>query len=194
MTKPHNLKKCTVYVGIDQSMNSTGYYINYPHNGERKIDKGLIKPGSRREGSRLKYIYDKLFKLLDRFNGADVVVCMEGYAYEYRKGRVFELGEVGGIVKLCCQTLGVRVVAVPPTELKKFVTGRGSSSKKQMMTTLRENQDDIADAKGLAMIAEELVVRKSTLRHQLEVVCNCLKNRKVVSSPRSFVANKLKRF
>lgn len=191
MTKPHNLKKCTVYVGIDQSMNSTGYYVNYPSNGERKFDKGLIKPGSRREGSRLKYIYDKLFKLLDRFNGADVVVCMEGYAYEYRKGRVFELGEVGGIVKLCCQMLGVQVVAVPPTELKKFVTGRGSSSKKQMMMTLRENQDDIADAKGLAMIAEELVVRKSTLRHQLEVVCNCLSGPK--KQQVTFRLNKLAR-
>ena len=67
------------------------------------------------------------------------------------------------------------MITVPPTELKKFITGRGSSSKKQMMTVLRERQDDIADAKGLSIIAEELVVRKSTLRHQLEVVSNCLK-------------------
>ena len=188
-----SLKDCTIFVGIDQSINSTGYYIKYPCEGEIAVDKGLIKPGSRREGARLKYIFDKITRLLEGFNGPEVSLCMEGYAYDYRKGRVFELGEVGGVVKLCCQILGINATPVPPTELKKFVTGRGSATKKKMMVFTGEKQDDMADAKGLAMIAEELVVRKATKRHQLEVISNCIKNNQTATTTKGDRGRQLKK-
>jgi len=171
----NSYKDCSIFIGIDQSLNSTGYCIHDYSSGELIETKGLIKPGERRGASRLAYIFSKLDSLLNPLDAAKVVLCLEGYAYNYRKGKVFELGEVGGIVKVCCYQNDIIPISVPPTELKKFVTGKGSASKKEMMAVLFERQDDIADAKGLSLIAEEISRRTTTERKKLEVVTNCLK-------------------
>ena len=174
-TKNLDVAGCNVFIGIDQSLNSTGYYIK--HACGYSVG-GLIKPRKNIVGrERLELIYKGITAILKHHKGSSTLVCMEGYAYNYRKGKVFELGEVGGIVKLCCQLHGVRgVVSIPPSDLKKFVTGSGSASKERMMKTLDETQDDIADAKGLMLIAEEMVKSKSTTRSQLEVIRNCFSN------------------
>lgn len=175
MSNPY--KECTTYVGIDQSLNSTGYCIQKKQvSGSTTIMiKGTITPGKRRGSERLHYIYKSLSKIMnDCCVQGKTVVCMEGYAYNYRSGKVFELGEVGGIVKLLCASKGIEPVSVPPTELKKFVTGNSGASKKLMMDYTDETQDDIADAKGLSWIALELSCRTTTERRKLEVIVNCL--------------------
>lgn len=171
-------KNCTIFVGIDQSLNSTGYYIKeIAGPGEVISDiKGLIKPGNRRGTKRLSYIFDVISKLLRGYTPSKVVVCLEGYAYNCRQGRVFELGEVGGIIKLCCFQLGIQIFSVPPTDLKKFATGKASSSKEQVMKAVGERQDDMADAKVLSRIAEEICLKKTTERKKLEVIKNALKS------------------
>jgi len=166
---------CNIFVGIDQSLNSTGYCIRYPTGSPYEDTKGLIKPGKRRGGSRLEYIYSCLEKILTPLESSSIVVCMEGYAYN-AKGKVFELGECGGIIKLLLRHLGIKAVfSVPPTDLKKFVTGKASASKEQMMSATGERQDDIADATGLAWIAQEIAQRNTKERKKLEVISNCLK-------------------
>lgn len=164
-------------MGIDQSLNSTGYYIIDTRDPEIEDVKGLIKPGNRRGGKRLAYIYEALGRLLKGYEGCKVLVCMEGYAYEYREGKVFELGEVGGIVKLCCEQLGMSVLSIPPPDLKKYVTGSGRASKDQMMDSTDEEQNDIADAHGLAWVAQGIANKQYlTERKKLEVIRNALKS------------------
>ena len=187
-------KDSNIFVGIDQSLNSTGYYIKNYSSGNLVVKKGLIKPGERRGASRLVYIFSKIDELLKHLDAPKVTVCLEGYAYDYRKGRVFELGEVGGVIKVCCYQNGITPISVPPTELKKFVTGKGSASKKEVMKVMHELQDDIADAKGLCLIAEEISKRTSPERKKLEVVSNCLRNARETATKKKYSRNHSKNF
>lgn len=92
----------------------------------------------------------------------EVHVAMEGYA----NGRKFnreKLGELGGIVKLSHATVfGIDPTIVPPTSLKKFVAGKGTASKNDMVKSVQAkwNKDvknhNIADAYGLAEYIKEL--------------------------------------
>jgi len=92
-------------------------------------------------------------------------VAMEGYAYGSQMANM--AGELGAVVKL---TLWDRFspqypearfpLVVPPTSLKKYVTGKGTGVKKnQMLLAIYKKwdveftSDDAADSYGLARIA-----------------------------------------
>ena len=167
----------TTFVGIDQSLNSTGYYISGRKKGIIVPKKGVIG------GQRLRYIFNRLDDILvtlignTRSSTKNILVCMEGYAYNYRVGKVFELGEVGGIVKLVCAQRNIQIVSVPPADIKKFVTGSATASKSKMMFATKEKQNDVADAHGLYDIAYGLANTSTiTMRCQMEVLHNCKKN------------------
>ena len=113
---------------------------------------------------RLGEIYVRLINLFTEL--ADkydlVVVAMEGYA----NGKTFnreKMGELGGVVKLAHATVfGFDPEIVPPTTLKKFVTGKGTASKDDMIAAVNSKWDpsvknnNIADAYGLAEYARSL--------------------------------------
>jgi len=58
-------------------------------------------------------------------------VALEGYAFS-ASGRVFNIAENTGILKYKLYRLGIPVTVVPPTEVKKFATGKGNADKNQM--------------------------------------------------------------
>jgi hypothetical protein len=58
-------------------------------------------------------------------------VALEGYAYS-ASGRVFHIAENTGILKYKLYHLGVPVTIIPPTEVKKFASGKGNADKTQM--------------------------------------------------------------
>lgn len=58
-------------------------------------------------------------------------VALEGYAFGAH-GRVFQIAENTGILKYKLYRLGIPVTVVPPTEVKKFATGKGNADKNQM--------------------------------------------------------------
>lgn len=67
------------------------------------------------------------------------------------------MGELGGIVKLAHATVfGTDPTIVPPTSLKKFVTGKGTASKDDVVKAVQSKwsndikNNNIADAYGLA--------------------------------------------
>lgn len=160
-----------LFVGVDQSLNHTGLCI-LDEQGV-PLQYQLIEPKKRTGHERLAYIRDALratFK--DKRFGAGV---LEGYSMG-SINRKFDLGEVGAVVKLelfdACQ--GVYIAA--PTQLKLYVTQKGSASKEDVMKAIKAQwgieikNDNLADAFGLANIAKELVVTTTTKRHQLDVV------------------------
>ena len=166
----------SVYLGVDQSLRSTGvFWLGEGITGWSKIETKKL-----RGIERLKYIKDVLLKIITNDLDGYIVqrVCIEGYAYGIRGGRVFELGELGGVLKIaltevCCNS----ITAVPPTSLKKF-TGFGGAEKEDVVKfinkelglsfTIKDN--DICDAAVLSMIARELDETTTKLRHQLEVL------------------------
>lgn len=181
-----NQSKYNTYIGIDQSLNSTGVYVI--RNGAEF--KYLISGKGLRDERRLHHIFTKLTEIFDTHSPGMKYVCMEGYAYD-AVGRVFELGEVGGIVKLLCAMNACTLYSVPPSSLKKFATGNSSASKETMMAAMGEEQNDVADAKALCLVARESVEKKSSIRRELEVISQItkakspVKKKKRVSKPRA---------
>jgi crossover junction endodeoxyribonuclease RuvC len=64
--------------------------------------------------------------------GVDVVV-LEGYSYGSRGRSVFDIGELGGGVRLLLHRLDIPFVEVPPSTLKKYATGQGNAGKDAMI-------------------------------------------------------------
>ena len=156
-------------MGIDQSLTNTGVVViedgKLIHKESIKIKKKGIM--------RLHMICNKLEDIIKKY--VPDIFVMEGYAYGSSMSRVFDLGELGGIIKIRIfnyyynfdNPRNVTIAPfnnvffiVPPTMLKKFVTGKGNCKKALMLLKIYKkwgiefNDDNIADAFALAKFIE----------------------------------------
>lgn len=60
-------------------------------------------------------------------------IALEGYAFG-ASGRVFQIAENTGVLKYKLYQLGIPVTVMPPTEVKKYATGKGNADKNAMYT------------------------------------------------------------
>jgi len=152
-----------VYIGIDQSysgfaitaLNDTGYRTTVYKSDKRGIE-------------RLRDIQAHMLEIIVNYTILDV--AMEGYAFGSQMANM--LGELGGMVKLTLLDFGIYPLIVPPTNLKKYVTGKGNGiSKSQMMLFVYKKwgvdlaDDDAADSYALA----HLVSGRHGLAYEKEV-------------------------
>lgn len=148
--------KSIAWVGLDQSYSGFGV-VKLDSDGD--VQKALWKfPPKDSDGMRLGDIYVILVTMFTQCQNTydEVHVAMEGYA----NGRTFnreKMGELGGVVKMShASVFGTDPTVVPPTSLKKFVTGKGTASKDDMVKAVQTKWADdvknnnIADAYGLA--------------------------------------------
>jgi len=160
----------TLFLGVDQSLNGTGLCLLTVEGVITYLE--TVRPGSRRGVERLAYVKSCVMALLTpnvKFVG------IEGYAYDC-VGRVFELGEVGGVLRLCIHESQLSYIDVAPACVKKFAT-RNAMAKKEAMVQAAVaagapvTDDNQADAFFLAMIARHVHtgIAPST-RAQMEVV------------------------
>lgn len=157
-----------MFIGIDQSLTATGVCL-LPTTGAPQVLQTLTMR-HQKDGDRLAAIWRALQPLIGQATHA----AMEGYAYN-ATGRVFELGEVGGLVKTLCTLAGVPYVVVPPLVLKKYATQHGGASKLAMVTAARNagaevHDDNQADAFFLASLARDNALGTAKLRHVREAV------------------------
>ena len=97
---------------------------------------------------------------------------MEGYAYGSQMANM--AGEIGAAVKLVLyQQYGIYPLVIPPTTLKKYMTGKGNAAgKSQIMLQVYKKfgiellDDNAADAYALAKIASGA----ATLAYEKEVL------------------------
>lgn len=165
-------------LGIDQSLSSTGYA--YSEGGER-LTFGRITTKDQRGSVRLFYIRNRLHEIVEKVRPS--LVVFEGYAMGFGRstGRLADLGELGGVLKLYAWERGLDVLVVPPSTLKLAVVGRGNAKKEEMAIAVRRSygydvaQDDEADAVGLALIGwSRMGVNTLKLSHRaMEAVANC---------------------
>jgi crossover junction endodeoxyribonuclease RuvC len=164
-------EKC--WVGIDQSY--SGFAITVlSEDGSYETTVAKFDSSG---GERLEEIQEHLLETMHRTVGCCKVqdVAMEGYAY----GSIManKLGELGGVVKLTLHSLndignGKDPLIVPPTSLKKYVTGRGTGvQKNQMLLQVFKKwgvefpDDNAADSYGLAHI----VSGKGSMAYEKEI-------------------------
>ena len=70
--------------------------------------------------------------ITDAAVGCDVGV-IEGYSFGSKGRSVFQIAELGGIVRWELLDRGLLIVDVPPSSLKRYATGRGNAGKDEMI-------------------------------------------------------------
>ena len=174
--KPLPAKVKRVAIGIDQSysgfgvtlmdMDSDAYYTT--------VFKG--------EGvgvDRLLDLQEKLWQIVEGVAAAsEVKVAMEGYAFGSQMANM--AGELGAVVKLTLRDIlwnhhGKYPYIIPPTVLKKYVTGKGTGVQKNQILlqvfkkwSIEFNDDNAADSYALAHMA----AGKCDLAYEREIYHN----------------------
>jgi Holliday junction resolvasome RuvABC endonuclease subunit len=143
-------------LGVDPSLTSTGLCVKHPDSG---ITTCRIRPGKYLKGpSRLAYSRREIEQALHE---EVELVCYEGYSMGSRNGRMFDIGELGGVLKTLFYERGLPTLIVPPSTLKLFVTGKGNAKKVDMVEAVMHNwghqvkSDDEADAYALYRLGTE---------------------------------------
>lgn len=139
-------------VGLDLSLTSTGVADD---EGTRSIRVKLEPNASETmRVVRLRTLSQLIGKAC---KGADLVV-IEGPGFNAAYSPQHSLGELAGVVKVCLLQWGIPFVIVPSTQLKKYATGRGNSTKDAVLAAaIRDGStaesNDEADAWWLRHIA-----------------------------------------
>lgn len=172
--------KPVVVVGLDPSLTGFGvceYAVGRAHATQRWAPKGMT------DIERLAHFYERVHALL--VWSKPRAVAIEGYAFDAGKGksRAHSLGELGGVVRLALRNYSVvqhhppKVLVVPPTVLKKFVTDNGNAPKELMLLKTYKvwgaefTNSDECDAYGLSRLAAAIVgAEQPRLAYQREVV------------------------
>jgi Holliday junction resolvasome RuvABC endonuclease subunit len=154
-----------LWIGIDQSYSGFGLIVL---DKEKEIDRQLWKfPVLDSDGARLHGIREALSSYLRQlrteYPGWRVYLSIEGYAHGSRFNRE-KLGELGGLVKLVWyESFYSTPLVVPPTVLKKYVTGKGTAKKADMVKSVNERwsagikNDNLADAYALAHYSRSML-------------------------------------
>lgn len=155
------LVKGDVAIGIDQSYGGFGITILSIPTPTNFYSAVATIPASELKG------VERLVKLkefmIQTLNGYDIKdAAMEGYAYGSTMAHT--LGELGGAVKLgLYESFNLVPLLVPPTNLKKYITGKGTGvQKNQILLNVYKKwdveftDDNAADSYGLARIAAGL--------------------------------------
>lgn len=142
-------------LGIDPSLTSLGFA--YGDGG--KAFTGRVRPKDLRGPQRLAYIRDAVAGVVDY--AEPLIVAYEGYSMGSPRaggGRLADLGELGGVLKLHLFERNIRLLLVPPSNLKLFATGKGNADKGAVRTAMSKEagrllaSDDEADAYALYLM------------------------------------------
>jgi Holliday junction resolvasome RuvABC endonuclease subunit len=91
------------------------------------------------------------------------LAVIEGYAYAAAGSALFDLCELGGLVRWELHRAGVPWIVIPPTSLKKYATGSGVATKTAMVIAARDRlgyegtDDNEADALWLRAMGLDLL-------------------------------------
>jgi Holliday junction resolvasome RuvABC endonuclease subunit len=143
-----------LYLGIDQSYSGFACTL-FSTNGSYQTS---VFKSDLRGIDRLIEIREHLKQVIETTPFPIEDIAMEDYAYA-GMGKVFHLGELGGMVKLVCRDAGYYPLLVPPTSLKKYVTGKGTGIQKAQMLLyiykkwgIEFTDDNAADSYALARL------------------------------------------
>lgn len=103
--------------------------INFPSNIFYSESSGS-KDNSVRFSENAKLLSTEIKKRLDIYKKS--VIMLEGYSMG-AKGRLFDIGEATGILKLFLSYENIKPIIVAPTQIKKLATGKGNANKFKML-------------------------------------------------------------
>ena len=151
------------YIGIDPSLTGSGLVII----DEEKIVKQLTVSTSPKDPMevRINTIGDMIVNL-SILNDLDKLysiggIAIEGLSFGSKGQSILELGGLHYHLRMLLWNNNIGYTIVPPTTLKKFVTGKGTCKKDLMLLKVYKrwneefSDDNLADAFSLAMFMKE---------------------------------------
>jgi Holliday junction resolvasome RuvABC endonuclease subunit len=138
-------------IGLDLSLTETG--ISTPEGTFH-----LKTPASKIKGmERIHEIVRFVWGHVDRYQKLPPgpLVVIEGYSYGSRGRAIFDIGELGGIIRYSFWEQNVKYMDVPPSTLKIFAAGKGNVGKTEVIVAARDRldldttNDNEADARWL---------------------------------------------
>lgn len=153
-----------VVMGIDPSLTSTGYVVLETGTVRHLRESGAITFPKLSGMARVVAIEEILLAVLKR--NCPNVVYIEGYSFGSTGKAVFQMGELGGVLRRMLYKMegsGIVWTEIPPSTLKKFCTGKGNSKKEDMKLHAYKKwgvefkTNDETDAYALAKMAEQEV-------------------------------------
>jgi crossover junction endodeoxyribonuclease RuvC len=111
-------------LAIDPSLTRTG--VAHPDGTTRVI---VPPKGQDRGMARLAWIESVILALVD---DADLVV-IEGYSFGSKGAAVFNIAELGGVVRLALWRRRAPYVEIAPSVVKKLATGKGNAPKEMVL-------------------------------------------------------------
>lgn len=160
-------------LGLDISIRSTGYCILKGDN----FNSGVISPELIDDFRRKREVAGRINNEIIERLPSTTVVFIEGYSFgSQHRGQ--SIAELTGIIKHYLNQSLLKTYIVPPTVLKKFMTGKGNSDKNIMLLKIYKKygkeftNDDEADAFALAKLGEELIKNQDhELWKKVELLC-----------------------
>ncbi|HRZ18528.1 MAG TPA: hypothetical protein P5136_00485 [Methanofastidiosum sp.] len=146
-----------MFLGLDLSLDSSGFVII--DDGYNIIDRRVLHVEAR-DTERLIFLEEEFLNAINPFKDKIKLVAYESPAYR-GEGKLVEIGEWLGQVKVNISRLGLKIIKVAPNQLKKYVIGHGSGGKDLIMLDVFKNfgveirQNDEADAYVVARIAHD---------------------------------------
>jgi len=178
--------KEVISVGLDLSMTGTGYCIKRG----MVLTVGTIKTKPKdfaNDLDRLKHIREQVMAQIP----ADVdMICVEDFftpANRAQTGAAIKLAMLGTLIRVAMYDAGYPFYIPVPSQIKKFVTGKGTAQKSIVIREVYKRwgidakDDNQADACGMAHLAEALIevpeVAQERPKYQVEVVGKILADR-----------------
>lgn len=133
-------------LALDLSLTATGYAASDGCSGVLRPPKGFAGL------PRQKWILNAVWQ---RAQHADVI-AIEGYSFGSQGRAVFDIAELGGIVRFTLYRAFKTVVEIPPANLKLFATGKGNAKKDEVLAyairQLKYNGSDHNEADALWLL------------------------------------------
>jgi len=154
-----------ISVGLDMSLSATGFCLKRGCS----ISIETIKTTPRtcpNDLARLRYIVDKV---MERIPSDVHMICIEDVFTPQMRGQTgaaIELAKLAGIIRLALYEAGYPFYVVSPSQIKKYVTGKGTAQKSIIIREVYKRwgidakDDNQADACAMAHVAECLVMRQ----------------------------------
>lgn len=140
------------------SLTGTGWCVNT----QSDLQMGLIDTDKMTGLERMKHILVEINSKLGK-EDEKVLIIMEDFSFASKGASLFQIAGLGYLVRYHLWEQSIPFILVPPTVLKKFVTGVGNSDKNVMLKEIYKrwgadiNDDNIGDAYGLTRIGRALV-------------------------------------
>ena len=132
-------------MALDVSLRSTGIaYRNREHSYAPKEEPEFyvsrIVPKSMLGMERISFVTEVIRGTVFKQMSTCDLICMEGPAFGMKQNNTHShsLGELHGAIRFFAYREGIAILTVPPSNLKKFVTGRGNADKDEVIAGVRE--------------------------------------------------------